>query len=96
MWLIETRDILDTNDLGQLSAFAESHPSHRFIVAANETQKWNDVGFKKLKYQRPSDSLLIKMLANEKLSKVVAANIVKYHDSSLNFIADLVNSPNIG
>ena len=44
MWLIETRDILDTNDLGQLSAFAESHPSHRFIVAANETQKGNDVG----------------------------------------------------
>ena len=95
LWLIETRTILDANDLGQLSAFAESHPNHRFIVAANETLKGSDSGFKKLKYDRPNDNLLVKLLSNEKLNKVVAGNVIRYHENAINFIADLINSPNI-
>lgn len=95
LWLIETRNILDVSDLGQLAAFAEAHPNHRFIVAANETRKGESFGFKKLQYTRPSDASLTKILSNEKLSKIIAKNIVKYHNSSLDFIADLMNTAKV-
>lgn len=95
MWLIETRDIVDTADLKQLSVFADAHPNHRFIVAANETRSSGDSSFKKLKFERPAESVMTKLLGEEKLGKVVIANIFSYHNSSYDFIGDLLNTGNV-
>lgn len=96
LWLIETRSILNTSDLAQIAAFAETHPNHRFIVAANETTHGKDAStFKKLAFTRPSEAEFSNLLKNQNLTNVIAKNIIRYHNKSFEFLSHLVNVENI-
>lgn len=97
LWLIETRSVLNTSDLDHLAAFAEAHPNHKIIVAANETTGGKDTKtFKKLKFDRPSEAEFTGLFKQAKLPNIISKNIIQYHNQSFEHLSYLVNMPNIG